>query len=491
MKQLLICIFVLNFISLQSQTSDTSKLKVSNFSKRDEIKKRKSRILLSLHNMGMEVAQPNFRNDLKLQGLMSGTVLQAFSFLEIGLLNGTTVKVNKEVVTANASTYFVGLKFHKLLTPSRSFNFGPIAGLRFMLSEIKDPYIPEGDDGTGTFGIGAYLGAFMKLGPVTVHAKYHTDGNINFSKASSMKNLNLYPSAGIAFSPLEILLNPTEFSHTAMAHWREDEKTTITKYKEYTVGGNVYDVTKFTSTWTDRYGEKNMQCKDVQPFFFIGPRLSSSVSQINKKQFLSAYGINVGYRRGALFLNSHIEKANLYFKEPISRIADTSVIGHNVFKGRLDGVIKNSTKYGAQIGVEWVNWLQSKDFIYRESSVKRATAYTSIITFIGIGQVRYGRVVFNSDSGMASYQNYLQQTKLTNFNATNNILLNVNKANYISFGLQFGIGAIAINTEYTMYDKSYKLLNGWRAGINYNLPIARMIRALKVSQMKQKVRKMK
>jgi hypothetical protein len=489
MKQYYLYLFIMIGLSVKSQTKDSSMVNTKVLSKKELNRKKKYLVLMGLNTMGTEVSQPLFRNDFQVQGVMSGPVVQAFSFLEVGLLNGTAVKRSNPLVTSNASMYFVGLKFHKLLTTSRSFNFGPIMGMRFMLSELNDPYIKEGDAGTGTFGIGAYAGAFLKIGPVTINAKYHADGNINFSKKSSFKSLSSYPSIGIAFSPLEIIMNPTEFSHKAMAHWREDEKTTISKYKEYSVGGTVYDVTKFTTTWTDKYGEKEMKCKDVQPFFFLGPRFSSSISQINKKQFLSAYGINAGYRRGALYLNSYIEKANIYFKEPFVRNTDTSIANNAIFKGRIDGAIKQSTKYGAQIGVEWINWLQSKDYIYRESSVRSATAYTSLITFIGLGQVRFGNIAFNSDSGLASYKNYLQQNTFNASSSKTNLLLNGDKATYLNFGLQFGIGAIAINAEYTIYDKSYKLLNGWNVGFNYNLPIARIIRAIKVSGMKRKTKK--
>lgn len=47
------------------------------------------------------------------------------------------------------------------------------------------------------------------------------------------------------------------------------------------------------------------------------------------------------------------------------------------------------------------------------------------------------------------------------------------------------------NIEYTIYDKSYKKLNGYKLGVSYNIPISRAIRAIKVANLKRKANKIK
>lgn len=492
MKKLLLCLLIFSnyIISAQDDGGLLSKPTNSTMSVNEKHRTQRYNVLFSFTTIGMEVLQPSLRNNITSLGYMTGPVLQVAGLFEMGALKGMAYKIDKPVVTTSTSMIFFGFKYHKLLTRSRSLNFGPIMGLRFMLAESKDPYLTD-DNAPTTFGIGAYGGAFLKLGPITINAKYHADGNINFAKSSNFNSLALYPSIGIAFSPLQILMNPKEFSHTAMAHWETDFKSITTKSIEYSATGGAKVVTRYSATWTDNYGDKTMNCRDVQPFFFIGPRIATNIKNNNKTDLLNSYGVNMGYRRGALFLNAFIEKENVYFGEPFGRSYDTSAINNNSFKGRIDGVFTNSLKYGAQIGLEWVNWFQSKDYIYRESRVKKATANFSIITFAGIGKAHFGDLKFNSDSGLISYTNYINTNPDAALNPQTNILLTKKDVTFFSAGTQIGIGAVALNVEYTIYDKSYKQLNGYKLGVSYNIPVSRVVRALKVANLKRKVNKFK
>ncbi len=476
-----------------AQNADSLKTRqhqITREQRKAEIKEQRRITTFSLTNIGMEVIQPTFRNDFKLDGFMSGPVMNYMGFMEIGFLRGTAVKENNHIVTAQASTYFMGFKYNHILLRSRSLNFGPSLGLRFNLSTLKDPFIPETDSESNTFGVGLYGGGFVKLGPVTISAKMHLEGNINFNRGSSFKGLSIYPSVGIAFSPMQILMNPTEFTHTAMAHWETDYETTVRKYQEYKGYGNVYDVTEYTTTWTDNYGNKTMSCKDMQPFFFIGPRIAASTTHFLKNNLISSYGANIGYRSGALFLNGFYEKSNIHFNEPFTRSTDTAALNSNVFAPRLDGEFSKSNKYGAQIGVELINWIQSKDFIYKESRVKKATAFTSIILFAGYGRVNFGSLNFNSDSGRVAYESYLLQNPNSTSTSFENVLLTAKNSSFYNFGVQFGFGAIALNVEYSLYANSYKPMNNWNVGLSYNLPVIRMARALKAGNLKRKLRQM-
>lgn len=484
-------IFIAAFIFFQSNliSQTNSKPEISKAERKKERQEMRNITMMSLKSIGIESAFPTFRNNFALDGFMHGPVMNYMGFMEIGYLRGTAIKKDYPLVSAQASDYFIGFKYNHVLLRTRSVNFGPSFGLRFSLRTLKDPFFVE-DIESNTFGTGIFAGAFLKLGPILLNAKMNLDGNINFARGSSFKGLSIYPSFGIVFSPLEIILNPTEFSHTAMAHWTSDYKSTVTKYREYRATGDVYDVTQYTSTWIDNYGNKTMSCKDVQPFLFIGPRIATNTTHYLKNSLISSAGINIGYRRGALFLNGFVEKANIYFQEPFSRSQDTSGFNNTVFAARLDGEFKKSSKFGTQIGVELVNWIQSKDFIYKESRVKRATAFTSIICFAGIGVAQFGDLQFVSDSGRVSYETYLQQHPSETQYQDGNVLLNSKSANFYSFGLQFGLGAIALNMEYSLYTQAYKKLNNWNVGISYNLPVLRTARALKMNSLKVKLRNM-
>jgi hypothetical protein len=488
MKKIIVYFLLLSSLKQFAQTN-TSASKRS--PRKDSLVARRMRLIFDFKTIGMDVALPTFRNDMVLKGYMYGPTLQYFGFMEAGVLRGTTYKKNNPLLTEEARSFFIGFKYNHILLLKRAFNFGPSFGLRFMLNSLKDPLFADISTNSGTFGVGAHLGAFVKTGPVILSAKIHVDGNINFTAGSSFKGLSIYPTIGIAFSPMEVLMNPKEFSHTAMAHWVTDYKSTVSKSREYSATGGVYEVTRYTATWNDHYGNKTMSCKDIQPFFFIGPRISTNITHFNKTKLLSAYGINMGYRRGALFLNGYIEKANIHFREDISRSYDSAQIKKGVFKGRIDGEFQSSTKYGAQIGIELINWFQSKDFIYKESRVKRATAFTSIILFAGYGKAQLGNLKFNSDSGLVSYANSIAKDPGALTNESKNILLTSKNKTFLTFGAQFGFGAIALNTEYSFYDKANKTLNNWNVGLSYNLPIIRMVRAIKAANLTRKVNKLK
>jgi hypothetical protein len=488
-KKISVVVLLLLSQSIVSQTN--AKKSSARSSRKDSLSAQRMRLIFDFKTIGMDVAMPSFRNDMVLKGYMFGPTIQYFGFMELGILKGTAHKKNNELLTQNATSFFIGFKYNHILLTRRSLNFGPSFGLRFMLNELKDPTFQDKSEGTGSFGVGPHVGAFVKLGPLFISGKMHVDGNINFSKGSSFNGLSIYPTFGVAFSPMEILMNPKEFTHTAMAHWITDYKSTVTKSREYTASGSVYEVTRYSSTWKDNYGNKTMSCKDMQPFFFIGPRISTNITHFNKTNLLSAYGLNIGVRRGALFLNGFYEKANIHFINALSTNYDSAQIRMGAFKGRIDGEFVNSTKYGAQIGVELINWLQSKDFIYEESRVKRATAFTSIVLFAGYGKAQLGDLKFNSDSGLVSYKNYIAKDQAAITDETRNILLTKKDKQFLSLGVQFGFGAIALNTEYSFYDKANKSLNNWNVGLSYNMPIIRMIRVLKVANLKRKINKLK
>jgi hypothetical protein len=490
MKKIIIYVFITMSIAQYAQIDATSSKKLS--ARKDSLGARRLRLVYDFKTIGIDVAQPTFRNDMVLNGYMYGPTIQYFGFMEAGALRGTAYKKSNPLLTQEVRTFFIGFKYNHILLIKRAFNFGPSFGLRFMGNELKDPLFDENASGSssGAFGIGLHGGAFLKVGPVFLSAKMHVDGNINFNKGSSFNGLSIYPTFGVAFSPMEVLMNPKEFSHTAMAHWTSDYKSSVSKSVEYK-GGNAYEVTRYSASWKDHYGNKTMSCKDVQPFFFIGPRISTNITHFNKTNLLSAYGANIGVRRGALFLNGFFEKANIHFKEGINRFYDTAQIRKGSFKGRVDGEFVNSTKYGAQIGVELINYLQSRDFIYEESRVKRATAFTSIILFAGAGKAKLGDLKFNSDSGLVSYQNFIAKDPSAVSDETKNILLTKKDKSFLSFGVQFGFGAIALNTEFSLYDKANKNLNNWNVGLSYNMPIIRVVRALRVANYTRKINKLK
>ncbi len=489
-KVLFTFLFLIPTIYFAQNNTSVTKTK-SRSARKDSLSARRLRLVYDFKTIGLDVALPSFRNDMVLSGYMFGPTVQYFGFMELGGLRGTTYKKSNPLLTQEASTFYIGFKYNHILLVKRALNFGPSFGLRFMLNELKDPLFDENAAGnSGTFGMGLHAGAFIKIGPVFLSAKMHVDGNINFNKGSSFNPLSIYPTFGIAFSPMEVLMNPKEFSHTAMAHWTTDYKSTVSKSIEYK-GADAYEVTRYSATWKDNYGNRTMSCKDVQPFFFIGPRISTNITHFNKTNLLSAYGANVGVRRGSLFLNGFFEKANIHFKDEINRSFDTTQIKNGSFKGRIDGEFVNSTKYGAQIGVECINWFQSADFIYKESRVKRATAFTSIIFFAGLGKAKLGDLKFNSDSGLVSYTNHIAKDPTALSDETKNILLTKKDKSFLSFGLQFGFGAIALNTEFSLYDKANKSLNNWNVGLSYNMPIIRIFRALRAANYTRKINKLK
>lgn len=447
-----------------------------------------------LTTAGFEISQPTYNSGIKGVGYMYGPRIQIAGIGEIGYSLGNAVTSDNKFYT-KSSQYYMGFQFPFLLLKKSNVNFGPIVGLRFMAHESVDPYHIRDDFNEAGFGVAVPLGLMIKLGPINVSAKYHFQAVYNFSKGTALKGTTAYPSVSVAFSPMNLFMNPKDFSHTGLTSWMTNYNKELLGYKAtYTTEGTAYSAV-YLESWTQHYGNHTEKATDVQPYFFIGPRANTNYTSFNKKKVVSGIGINMGFRRGLWFLNSFYEKSDVNFNEPVSRQSDSTSYrtpSNPYHSKRTDGSFENSTRFGGQIGIELVNLGLGKKFIYAEDKrkMKRVTSHYYCAPFFGYGKVQLGKLKFNSDSSEIAYQSYLDSLPIAERNTVEkNIYLSPKSLDFYTIGVQAGIGAVAFNAEYNIYQKTYKKLNTINIGLALNIPIIRVGRAMKAAVIMNKQKK--
>ncbi|HOY94709.1 MAG TPA: hypothetical protein PK509_03160 [Catalimonadaceae bacterium] len=443
----------------------------------------KSELILSMTNCGVEAIRPNPKFGYKAKNtIWIGPSLDLFGFCNLNYQQGYFTKPDSgRVVNLKGSRYSFNINFPMPLTKYKNFNLIPHLGVGVYGHMGTDPNHAESGRGDGGFGFNANLGLSVLLGPVKIGARYYFEGGFN-NPGSIFAGAKAVPSIFVGISPQKALLNPKLFSYRGMATWAEnykrDVKTTIKTETIYSDNyGNSIDKTTTTTTvkesWDQVFGEKSAKVMDVQPFFFLGPRLQTGIANFGADLFPS-YGLMAGYRIGTIYFAGHYDKGSFYFKENFDR-------GHTDEKSsmplqrvpRMDGYFVNSSRWGVEGGIDLVTYFIKSQFLDKSSFVSR-TSYYGLIIRGGIIRQTNGDVRFNSDSGSIALNKELANGSV--YNPKSDVRLLPKHLKGANFGLTGSVGASAFNIDYYFFE-SNSMANHWEFSLSYHMPVVRLVKA--------------
>ncbi len=465
-KSLLLVLFSTTISSLSAQQNQTKP------KGRDAIREEST-------YLGFEylVNQPATRNGFVMNHTMHGINAEFLGIMTLGNLTGFGYLPDSGAYSRAKMMY---IDFHGSfpLFKTRWFNIRPEIGFRMVRNSMNYYYTDNEMDANG-LGAGLSAGASVHVGPALVKFKYMADGLVNLG-GNSFKGLNHYGSVTVGLNPWNLFMNPKNFTFTGIRKYVTDyQKVQTGERVEFKKDGDKeYKVTTkgYRETWNETYGPQDFSCKDVQPYWWIGPRLVSNFSRFEKDKLLAATGLNLGFRYGSLYMNAFYEQGDVSFNEPFKRNYDFQSAYQGKI-GRMDGVFSNSNRYGLQLGVELVTWFQKKDYIYEYSRLRSVTSHFALIPIFTYGKAKFGDIRFYESQGAANVDAFVGGKPT----AENDIRLTPKEMDLYGLGLQIGIGAVALNIEKSYYranDAFWKLPSTWLATLNFNVPVARIVRAV-------------
>lgn len=460
-----------SFSSLYSQSAYTNSFSASGTTSSSSSETRLD-FIKPLTFAGFDFAIPqNLRHGFEAQGgYFSGPSFDFWGMGHFSMLTGYFTKTDTSGVQRVRGQRFSGVMMIPFpVFKSHHLNIVPYVGIGVFSSKGSDPKIESSGDG-GVFGFSLTPGVNTVIGPLKIGISYSLEGGYA-QKGSIFKGLNAIPTLSIGLSTQSLIFNPTIFSHTGMRQWTENYRTTSRTESKIDITGHRYSETTTTSSWDVMRGEQtSKQIKDIQPFFFIGPRIQTNFMHINTEAFVPTMGLMSGFRSGTFYMSAMIDRGSFYVKEPFKRDESTTIYD---YRERLDGYMENSYRVGGEIGLDLVTYFIKKGFESKSSFLNK-TSFYAIIPRVGYYNQHNGNLVFYSDSASVAMDNYLAAN-----GSVNDIRLAPKNINCLGLGGTVTFGAIAFNYDFYAY-KKYKTLNHYEFSFSYHLPIIRVFKAVNV-----------
>lgn len=460
----------------------------------------KGDIITSMTMVGLEAIAPtDLRYGQKLRnGYWMGPSVDLFGFVNLGYQQGYYEKPDSgSTLYQKGKRYSFNLNVPFPLFRNRTFNLVPQIGFGLYSHEGTDPYHAESGSGDGGFGFSLNAGLNVLLGPVKIGAKMYGQAGYN-NPGSIFKGFTGVPAISVGITPVKNLLNPRVFSHHGMATWRENYSRSVntsSKTEEIyrdNFGGSIERTTTTTTvkeTWNQVFGERDARIMDVQPFFFAGPRIQSSIVNLDTKAFPSA-GLMAGWRIGTLYLAGYYDQGDFYFKEEWKRPDATDPANLKANRiGRMDGCFRNSRRWGLEGGLELITYLVKSQFL-DQTPFSGRTSYYGLILRGGYVKQTNGTLAFNSPTGSADLDHYLATPSYDGLK--NDVRTAPKEVAGANFGLSGTIGAAALNMDYFYFGKN-KVLSHWEFSLAYHYPIVRLLKSgyvlVRQYQLNRKLRK--
>lgn len=376
-------------------------------------------------------------------------------------------------------------------------NFG--FGFQFQSLEDKRRLTPENESvSPNQFGLCLSPGVSVKMGPVIGQLSYNVNVGANFDKRNAFNFFTHYPSVGFYMSAMPILMNPKDFSSTGLRHYKDLVGTELTNSgimvnrkiaeDQNTITYRREQIKWVKSTYADRYEEESVKCKDVRPFTYIGPRVSTTWYNSDQMAEATNVGVNAGFRYGMWWVNGFAEQGSVFVKGPPTEGL------HRVYNSgsfpNLSGGYKNTTKVGGQLGIELISRAKKSDFkpySYQQAKeIKSVTSFVGIIPYVGYGVSRLGTFSYNSPTGAADMADYQTRPGHTELLETAKV---AGSQTFVNFGGCLHIGAAVFGLDWYLYPDAKKL-NSRQIYVGLNLPVARLVRSLAVRRYVNKIKKM-
>lgn len=378
------------------------------------------------------------------------------------------------------------------------FELVPTIGFGFNFQALDDRRRRSKDEDMESNQFGFYVkpAVQMKIGPAVATLSYHVGIGANFTDKNAVAPFTHFPALGLYLSSMPILMNPRDFTASGQRHYRDlvsvekvnsgmsyykkvDETPDYIKYRKEA----IYWV---KSTYSDRFENESIKVKDVKPFTYLGPRISSTYFTSNQLESATNVGANLGFRYGLWWMNAFAETGDVLVKSP-EKPSRLEQIYNSASYPVLSGRFQNSVKFGGQLGIDLVVRAIKSDFKPHyglEKETRAATSFTAIVPYVGYGQTRLGTFQYGENTTREDVEQFETLSNTVVFKPESFGKVNA----FYNFGLGIHVGAFTFGMDYYYYPEAKKL-NGRQIYAGLNLPIARIVRAAVVRNYQRKLLK--
>lgn len=501
---ILVSILIISKIDLQAQISFADSL--ANLKKEKRAMKIKKDYELSMKdviNVGVEFSQPSFRYGYKATAPFVGPSLILFGGLfHINYLQGIAeAQDSGKVFRQKAASFQAGFNIPLLRRQSPSFHIVPSIGFGFAFQYLDDTRrLTEDNESIDANQFGMYIrpAIKVKIGPAVATLAYNVGIAANFTPRNAVNPFTYYPTVGLYFSSLPLLMNPRDFTASGKRHYKDLVSTElvnsgltynkeISRNQDY-ITYRKTEIQYVKSTYADRYESETINLTDVRPFTYIGPRVSSTAYNGGQFENATNVGLNLGFRYGMWYVNSFIEQGDVILKSP-AKAEDLRTTYNSSSFPILSGSYRNSYKYGAQVGIELISRGIKKAFSPRwdqRKEVRAATAFFGVIPYFGYGLTQLGTFSYHTPTGTTDIQEYAELTKTTVFDPSTIAA----QQQFYNFGLTIHIGALGFGADYFLYPEA-KQVSSFQFNLGLNVPVFRLARAILVKNYMKKIRELK
>lgn len=452
--------------------------------------------------LGVEAARPQLSYGMKTDGPWFGpSIMVMGGLLNINLLRGVASVYDVDsgkTFRSRGSIVQTGFQIPVYSMANRNFEFSPQIGLglTFQMLDDKRKETKEEED-LDPLLMGGYLrpGLVVKMGPLIATINYNLNLGYNITNKNAFSFANHYPSVGLYFSAMPVLMNPRDFTAYGIRHYRdiasiELEKSGLSYWKEVDrspdfVKYRKQDIYWVKTQYSDRYENESIRCNDVKPYTFIGPRLSSTWFMKNTLEQGSMVGLQAGFRYSLWALNGYWETGNVVIPSPENE-ASLQVLYHSKSIPQLSAKYIGSSRIGIQAGLDLLVKAQKSKFSPAagyEKKVQAMTGFVGIVPFVGYGQLNLGQFAWQSATGASDAAVYESLTGKTSFK--DGYLSSTIR--YWSLGCQIHVGALNFGLEWNIHPDAHRLDNR-QLFVALNLPLARIIRSVLVKGYIQKIK---
>ncbi|MBA2610358.1 MAG: hypothetical protein H0U95_00200 [Bacteroidetes bacterium] len=430
---------------------------------KESSKKKEGNYLSSNNYWGMDMMWPKLKLDWKSESPWVGYNLQ-FMFFRFGYAKGSALKLRDGNIERRGGQYaFIGVQYNKPVHIIRNFiAIEPEIALDINYARVDD--IEDTD--ALSVGAGITAGIGVKVGPVKVVGKYLTTLSIP-SKRNAWNGPMGFPILGVYLETGWGLMNPQKRSTTGVITFKE-----VTSDYSYTTykNGNWYDVYREVTKYKDQTVSSTVS--DIRRFWYISPKINSSIMYAQDKRGTLMYGGATGFRIGVVALDAFYTTGKLGFASPIDPATISAVYGTST---DLTGY-KNASQYAVSGGIDIVSAIANSSIQGANKQYTKATRFVRLIIMGGWGQTTFtGKPVYNDVNAQQHLDNIINVSP--GYAPSDNMKPELfTRSDFTFTGVRLEMGVVSIGFENYKY-KTTKGSSGKQLSVSYLIPPVRIYKS--------------
>lgn len=426
-------------------------------------KKEQTHYLSSNNYWGVDMLWPKLKLDWKSEGPWVGYNLQ-FMFFRFGYAKGAALKYRDGFIDRRIGQYaFIGAQYNYPIHIVRNFiAIEPEIALDINYARVDDK------DGTDALSVGAGItaGIGVKVGPVKVVGKYLTTYSFP-SKRNAWNGPMGFPIIGLYLETGWGLMNPEKISTDGVITYKD-----VKRDYQFTVydNGNWYDVYREVTKYKDQTVQSTVH--DIRSFWYISPKVNSSIIYLDDKRGSLMYGGGLGFRAGVFAMDAFYSTGKLGFASPIDPAVIKSIYGTST---DLTGY-KNASQYCVSGGIDVVSALANALLQGASKKYVRSTRFVRFVVLLGWGQTTFsGKPVYNDVNALQHISNLSAISP--QYAPDNNRDPEFFKSSDFTFNaLRIEMGLVSIGFENYKY-KNAKGASGKQLSVSYLIPPGRIFKS--------------